>query len=157
MADPLARVDDQEASDDLGERVAGGPWSSTLAPNRWSAMTSISVWATVVVPLLAQATDPLSGGAGWIGAGLLGLVLSWLMLKHIPDKDKQVKELVDSHNARMDNLTSRYEASMDRQRDLFKASLDGVLRHCIEEAEKTREAFVEEMKNTRQPPRRPPQ
>lgn len=33
-----------------------------------------------------------SGTAGWAGAGLLSLVLGWLLLKHLPDKDKQASE-----------------------------------------------------------------
>ena len=47
------------------------------------------------VILFGQATDVISGGAGWAGAGLLGLVLGWLLLKRLPDNDKQTKELVD--------------------------------------------------------------
>ena len=42
-------------------------------------------------------SDPLSGGAGWLGAGLLGLVLAWLLLKHLPEKDRQIKDLIDVH------------------------------------------------------------
>lgn len=42
--------------------------------------------------VLAQVpTDPLSGGAGWVGAGLLGAVLAWLMFVHLPAKDKQAE------------------------------------------------------------------
>lgn len=49
--------------------------------------------------LFAQtATDPISGGAGWIGAGLLGAVLCWLLIIHLPAKDKQLKELVESRD-----------------------------------------------------------
>jgi len=48
------------------------------------------------LPLLAD-IDPISGGAGWIGAGLLGAVLCWLLLVHLPAKDKQIRELIDSH------------------------------------------------------------
>ncbi len=49
----------------------------------------------MIFAILAQ-TDPISGGAGWVGAGLLGLVLGWLLLKHLPDKDKQIKDLLDA-------------------------------------------------------------
>ena len=47
--------------------------------------------------ILAQAADPISGGAGWVGAGLLGLVLGWLLLKHLPDKDRQSREELERH------------------------------------------------------------
>lgn len=42
--------------------------------------------------------DPISGGAGWVGAGLLGLVLGWLLILHLPAKDKQLKELQDARD-----------------------------------------------------------
>ena len=45
----------------------------------------------------AQAIDPITGGAGWAGAGLLSLVLGWLLLRHLPEKDRQAKELMDAH------------------------------------------------------------
>lgn len=43
--------------------------------------------------------DALGGGSGWIGAGLLGAVLAWLMFKHLPAKDQQLKDLVDVYVA----------------------------------------------------------
>jgi gas vesicle protein len=46
----------------------------------------------VLLPLLADA-DPISGGAGWVGAGLLGMVLGWLLIIHLPAKDKQLQTL----------------------------------------------------------------
>src|SRR5689334_4997153 len=42
-------------------------------------------------PPIPPTIDSLSGGAGWFGAGLLGLVLGWLLLVHLPSKDKQLK------------------------------------------------------------------
>ncbi len=49
--------------------------------------------------LVAQGADSLAGTSGWAGAGILGLVLSWLLLKHLPDKDRQVKVLADINRA----------------------------------------------------------
>lgn len=49
-------------------------------------------WLNKITALVAQASDPISGGAGWVGAGLLGMVLAWLLLKHLPDKDRQTRE-----------------------------------------------------------------
>lgn len=44
--------------------------------------------------LLAQVSDPISIiGSGWVGAGLLGAVLAWLLLVHLPARDKQFSEL----------------------------------------------------------------
>lgn len=43
--------------------------------------------------LFADATaDALGGASGWVGAGLLGLVLAWLFGKHLPDKDRQLSD-----------------------------------------------------------------
>ena len=43
--------------------------------------------------LLAQAiTETIPGGAGWVGAGLLGSVLAWLFFYHITHKETQIKE-----------------------------------------------------------------
>ncbi len=44
--------------------------------------------------LLATEVDQVGGNAGWVGAGLLGAVLTWLMFKHLPDKDRQVNDLI---------------------------------------------------------------
>jgi hypothetical protein len=72
--------------------------------------------------LFMQIVEPISGGAGWIGAGLLGAVLSWLLLVHLPNKDKQTRDLLDRHDA--------------SQRDLqktFSDSIDKTIEHCKEE------------------------
>lgn len=49
-----------------------------------------------MIQLLAQI--PITGDySGWVGTGLLGSVLSWLLLRHLPEKDRQIKEINDSH------------------------------------------------------------
>lgn len=53
---------------------------------------------------LAQVVDPVSGGAGWVGAGLLGAVLAWLLLKHLPDKDKQIQTMVEGKDLQIKTL-----------------------------------------------------
>lgn len=52
---------------------------------------------------LASETTPadvITGGAGWVGTTLLGSVLMWLFFRHLPDKDKQLKEFNDAANQR---------------------------------------------------------
>lgn len=80
--------------------------------------------------LLAQAIEPISGGAGWVGAGLLGAVLAWLLLVHIPAKDKQIKDLIEAKDA-------QYERMLDK----FQRALDTVVQHCKEEAQALIAAF----------------
>ena len=57
------------------------------------------------------ADDTLTGGSGWAGAGLLGLMLAWLLTRHIPAIMLELKE------ARVD----------------FKAALQQVVDHCEKE------------------------
>jgi hypothetical protein len=65
-------------------------------------------------------SDPLAGGAGWVGAGLLGLVLGWLLLVHLPAKDKQLKDLLEAKDKQIrdlveakDRMAERMEAAKD--------------------------------------------
>lgn len=90
--------------------------------------------------ILAQ-FEGLSGAGGWAGAGLLGLVLAWLLLKHLPDKDKQlqgmvsskdraVKDVVDTKDATIKAIVDRYDAHDVQQRAEFHKSLQAVEERC---------------------------
>lgn len=65
------------------------------------AVLIVSVLPAALIALAqapsAPPVDPLTNGYGWAGAGLLGLVLAWLLLKHVPDKDKQIRDLVNDY------------------------------------------------------------
>lgn len=89
--------------------------------------------------LFAQNTDAISGGSGWAGAGLLGLVLSWVFLVHLPSKDKQIKEIMA--DARME---------MAQQRADFKVSLDRITEHCEEEMKQVSSTFYQAVKDLRE-------
>ncbi len=68
----------------------------------------------MLIALLAQ-TEALSGGSGWVGAGLLGLILAWLLLVHLPSKDKQLKDLLDSRDRLMsEQLTAERDSCEKR-------------------------------------------
>lgn len=105
--------------------------------------------AMVVWILVAQAMDPISGGAGWIGAGLLGLVLGWLLLKHLPDKDRR--------DERKDELHRQHVTALMND---WKSSLREILKHCDEETKELAKAFKEELQRAhylfddQHPPRR---
>lgn len=73
--------------------------------------------------LVAQVADPLAGGAGWAGVGLLGAILSWLLFIHLPGKDKQVRELIadcDKHNA---EIVESFTLQLQQQRADFQEAL----------------------------------
>lgn len=65
-----------------------------------------------ILLLLAQ-SDPLSGGAGWVGTGLLGAVLSWLLFVHLPAKDKQIKELIENKDKALERKDKENKDSVD--------------------------------------------
>lgn len=72
--------------------------------------------------ILSQAQDvsALAGNAGWAGAGLLGLVLAWLLLWHLPSKDKQIKDLIDGKDAIIKSLAAEHTVALDKSRQDFK-------------------------------------
>ena len=75
--------------------------------------------------LFTQVADPISGGAGWVGAGLLGLVLGWLLLVHLPSKDKQLKDMINDK----DKLFSDLSADKDRQLSEKDKQINTILDH----------------------------
>jgi hypothetical protein len=78
------------------------------------------------VALLAQASsgiEVVTGGAGWAGAGLLGLVLGWLLLKHLPEKDAQIERLIKRHDEALDKAGKDHETELREARQDFKEAL----------------------------------
>lgn len=55
------------------------------------------------------------GGSGWVGAGLLGAVLAWLLLFHLPSKDKQLRELMEAHAKQLDAIVEKHSAAMNAE------------------------------------------
>lgn len=65
--------------------------------------------------LLSQSAESLAGGSGWVGAGLLGLILAWLLLVHLPGKDKQLKDLLDSRDRLMSEQLTAERTSCEKR------------------------------------------
>jgi len=80
--------------------------------------------------LMLFAQDVFNGGlAGWSSFGIAGLVLGWLLLKHLPDKDRQIRELIDLH-LKTEIDQRNMHASLEReQRADFRVTLEGVMIH----------------------------
>lgn len=75
--------------------------------------------ATLAWPLAQVATpDALSGGAGWVGTGLLGSVLAWLLLRHLPGKDAQLERLIAGNSASVERVV---EASKQDRKEVVTA------------------------------------
>lgn len=105
--------------------------------------------------------DPISGGAGWVGAGLLGAVLAWLMFIHLPAKDKQVTGLIEGRNELSENLQNRYSASIKElqagmaqiskeQREDHKQVVQMVMEHCRSETEHIAKSMADSMSEVTQ-------
>lgn len=94
--------------------------------------------------------DPLSGGGGWVGAGLLGLVLAWLLLKHLPDKDKQIENLVRDKDAKIDTARKDYLEALHAQTAATDVKYREVIGFLNRNNESSREAVhaVRNLANT---------
>jgi hypothetical protein len=104
--------------------------------------------AAIVAQAAPPTPDVISGGAGWAGAGLLGLVLGWLLFVHLPAKDKQIAELVKSRDDMVKELTGSFRegivesekraTEVDRERrEDYRISLQMVVSHCEKEMSST--------------------
>lgn len=87
--------------------------------------------------VLAQAVDPISGGAGWVGAGLLGLVLGWFLLVRLPANDKMLREIVKEKD-------DDFRAEAKEMRESFARSLDRVCSEFAKEMEYERIASTKQ-------------
>ena len=89
--------------------------------------------------ILAQ-VEPLGGSglSGWAGAGTLGLVLSWLLFVHLPAKDKQLRDLMDTYNTRADASLDKFTVALENAEKTFNDSLNKIVEHCEKESEKLR-------------------
>jgi hypothetical protein len=113
------------------------------------ALTLSVLMAQVSVP---TPLDGISGGAGWVGASLLGGVLSWLLFIHLPNKDKQIAGLIETRDALVKQLAADFRAgvmesearsaAMDKERRAdFNNQLAMVVRHCETELTLTNQAI----------------
>ena len=66
--------------------------------------------------LIAQVSP--SELSGWAGAGLLGLVLSWLLLTYLPAKDKQIRDMFADFREEMRLQRESAAALLKAERDL---------------------------------------
>ena len=104
--------------------------------NASSHILEAATFIVLQAVIWAQAihNDPLSGGSGWVGAGLLGLVLAWLLLKHLPEKDKQYKELIEAHKEEMRATRAEFRDELTTERKLRQEQTQAVLQalHAVE-------------------------
>lgn len=96
--------------------------------------------AYVAAVTFAQAPPPgIAGEAGWVGTGLLGAVLGWLLFWHLPAKDKQITDMIDKNDARLEATRTAYQKS-----------LDSVVAHCEAEVSSITTGILMELKSIRE-------
>lgn len=125
----------------------------------WSPGAGVS---GIGVAILLGAADEittvtsLSGGAGWVGAGLLGAVLGWLLMIRMPAwdklmsvKDLQIQTLIDSRDKLVREIAENHDkafaiAEKDRRTD-FQVALTTIADHCQRESEVMRGMLEKEL------------
>lgn len=96
-------------------------------------------YPTLIGFILSQSNDPISGGAGWVGAGLLGSVLVWIFFFHLPAKDKQLKDLIDSCDKHTKEITETLTGELKESRLEVREArqkFDSALRYVVEDSGK---------------------
>lgn len=97
--------------------------------------------------MLSQATDPISGGAGWVGTGLLGSVLAWILFVNIPNKDKQIGKMIEDKDKLVELLVDKFSTEMASARADNKESVTKEREICerrhVEMVAEVREVKVE--------------
>jgi hypothetical protein len=68
-------------------------------------------------------TDPIGGFYGWAGAGLLGLVLAWLLGKRLPAEAEERRVLLDNKDAQITAILKDKDAQLKEQRVEFLETL----------------------------------
>jgi hypothetical protein len=87
----------------------------------------------------------LGGASGWAGAGMLGLVLAWLLWKHIPRILDDNKEQILAHKDQISNLISKEETSRKEFSIMYERNLDKVLHHCHSEMDALSKLMTKEL------------
>ena len=95
--------------------------------------------------ILSQGTDVGNIG-GWVSAGLLGSVLAWLLHKHLPDKDKQIADLIGTFlneiNRARGDAEKLLEIERQQRRELHEQNRGDMLRMATLLSDNTRETTI---------------
>lgn len=114
---------------DVLSRVASGLGDGTFTIAACVALTPV---VADVASEFAKFTD-----SGWTSTGLVMSVLGWVLLRHLPEQDRQRKEtqerheqlierLVQTHTMAMEKEVTRCDAGRKESREEFRQSLETV-------------------------------
>lgn len=91
------------------------------------------LWTLSTILLASDTpTDTISGGAGWVGAGLLGVVLWWLLFIHLPNKDKQMISLMESKDKSIKEVTDAHGKALEQVISTFRSEIKDERSSCQE-------------------------
>lgn len=109
--------------------------------------------------LAQEVPNALAGNAGWAGAGLLGVILGWLLFWHLPKKDKQLEDVIRKKDDQFEQMVKDIADEREKERETrhgvanasqefinkmavtFTATLEGIRQQHKEDAERDRAAF----------------
>ena len=108
-------------------------------PKFLTILLSLSPPAGIGMVIAQAVTGDAFGASGWASFGIAGLVLSWLLLKHLPSKDAQLERLISSSDERFTTmletveeqkikLSDQHNVREKEQRQDFKDALQIVLK-----------------------------
>lgn len=83
--------------------------------------------------ILAEAASNVDPYSGWTATGLLSMLLCWLLYKHLPDKDKQVREQQQEHISDVRVMQDKFTTRSAELQEFFQMQLKEVTDHCKEE------------------------
>lgn len=84
---------------------------------------------------------------------MLAAVLSWLLLRHLPEKDRQIKQLLADKDAQLralleardrqaESVRAEFLDALERAGDAHRDAVAEVGRHCREEIERFLSVFA---------------
>lgn len=123
-----------------------------------SSIVALDV-AVATSTILAQILNPGTNSnlESWAGMGLLGLVLGWVLMIHIPAKDKRDNELINKLVVSMEEkdkkLQEKEEKHLEMVMDLtkeYKENLKTVTSHCQEEMKTVITSHAEALRELKQ-------
>ena len=119
-------------------RLSGKPGALLPVPLARGYPVCMSDGFWIALCIMADGLDVFSGGGGWAGFGLTGLLLSWILLISIPAKDKQMRVMIERQDAeREKDRVARHELA-----GKFQDVMTAVMAQHIRDAENDRASFM---------------
>jgi hypothetical protein len=87
--------------------------------------------------------ETFPGAPAWVGTGLLGGVLGWLLFVHLPAKDKQISALIADRDKAISEQAQRHDAHTRDITDRFNEAMSGIVVRYTEQERERRTDYRE--------------